>query len=229
MGKALNVAANVVTGGTVGFNDGKLGGGVVTNAVGLGGVADKIGSTLTDGLLGKKDPGTPDEVIDLADPNGRALQSRALNEYGQFLNQDTKQLAANQTQLQANQIRQNAEDGTMQAQKMVAQRGLGNSSVGLNAILNQKAGVADKLGANTAAEIGLANQMKQQNLNFATGGINQILGEQGQSKIFKQGQASQGRQGGLAPLIGGAVGAYVGGPAGAKVGMGLGQAATQIG
>jgi hypothetical protein len=235
MGKAVNVATNIATAGTVGFGDNGFKTGVITGAVdkATGGNIDKAAGKIQGGLvntlLGKKDPGTSDEVIDLADPTGRKFQSQAIGQYGDFLNQDTSQMAANQIQAQNNQIRQNAEDGTRQAQQLVAQRGLGNSSVGLNAILNQQSGVADKIGASNASQIGLENQMKQQNLNFATSGINQILNEQGQSKLFKQGQASKGRQGGLMPLIGGAAGAYFGGPAGAQVGMGLGQAATQIG
>lgn len=240
MGKFLEEAAdksaNFATGGLVGVKDGKLGSGMVTNAVGAGGVADKALAPINKGLggigdaiLGKKDPGTSDEVIDLADPYGRSLQNTALGEYGKYLNQDAGGMARTQTDNLNRQVRQDAEDQTRLAKQMVAQRGLGRSSLGLSAILGQSAGVGEKIGINNANEGLLKNQIGQQNLNFATGGINQILGEQGTSKIFKQGQASQGRQGGLAPLIGTAAGAYFGGPAGAKVGAGIGQAATQIG
>lgn len=191
-----------------------------TKALGLGSAEDL--------LLGKKDPGTPDEVIDLASKQGRELQEGALGKFGDVLNQDTSQLARNQTALLEKQAVAGSQDQERLARQMVAQRGLGSSSVGLNAILNQRAGVTDKLGAIRANQPMLQNQMQQQNLGFATQGINSILGEQGQSKVLKLGQASKGRQGGLMPLIGGAAGAYFGGPAGAQVGMGLGQAATQL-
>lgn len=197
------------------------------------GAVDPLGFTgdnaISDIIKGKKDPGTPDSVIDLADPTGRALQSKALGQYGDFLNQDMSGIAANQTARLEEQARASVGDQQRQAQSLVAQRGLGGTSIGLNAILGQNAELGNQLGTIRANQPMLENQLKQQNLGYATNGINSILGEQGKSKIFKQGQVSQGRQGGLLPLIGGAAGAYFGGPAGAQAGMALGQAGTQIG
>lgn len=180
-------------------------------------------------LKGKKDPGTPDEVIDLADPAGRSLQSQAIGQYGDFLNKDVGQMARNQSALLEKQAKTGADDQERLARQMVTQRGLGNSSVGLNAILNQKRDLGDKLGSIRANQPMLENQMKQQNLTFATGGINSILNEQGQSKVLKMGQESKGRQGGLLPILMGGAGAYMGGPGGAQAGYGMGQAMTQMG
>jgi hypothetical protein len=219
MGKALSFLPNTISG-------------VVKNVPVIGdplskGI-NKVTGAIDSTLLGEKDPGTSDQVVDFASKQGRDLQEQSLGKYGEFLNQDTKQLAANQIAQQSNQARANVEDQQRKAQQMVAQRGLGSSSIGVNAILNQGANLGNQLGAIQASQPALENQMRQQNLNFATGGINQILGEQGQSKVLKLGQASKGRQGGLAPLIGAGAGAYMGGPAGAQAGLGIGQAATQL-
>jgi hypothetical protein len=189
----------------------------------------KVFSPVTDLFLGKKDPGTPDKIVDPADPTARWHQGKALDSYGQMLNKDMGQMSRTQTAQMENQARAGADDQERIARQMVAQRGLGNSSVGLNAVLNQKAGLSEKLGDIRANQPLLEHQMNQQNLQFASGGINSILNEQGQSKVFQQGQASQGRQGGLMPLLGAGAGAYLGGAQGAKVGLAMGQAATQIG
>ena len=211
MGKILNTASNIISKVPI-----------------IGKPVAGLVNDVTDTVLGKEDPGTPNQVIDLASPQGRALQGQALDQYGQFLGQDTGQMAAAQSAAQESQARQNVADQQMKAKELVAQRGLGGTSMGLNAILGQNQGLQNQLGAIRAQAPGLAQQMKQQNLNFATGGINQILGEQGSSKILSTGQASQGRQGGLAPLVGGALGAVYGGPTGAMAGMQAGNLLTKV-
>ena len=235
MGKVLNVATNVATGGLMGFDKGFTTG-VVSGAADKALLGGKIGSTaekaqsgIFDTIMGKKTPGTPDSVIDLASPTGRALQEQLLGQYGETLGQDTSGMAAQQVASQEAQARQLAKDQEMRAGQLVAQRGMGGTASGIGQILGQQRGLGEQVSAIRAQQPALAQQMKQQNLNFATSGINQILNEQGQSRALKMGQAATGRQGGLLPLIGGAAGAYLGGPAGAQVGMGLGQAATQIG
>ena len=193
-------------------------GGLVANELSGG----KLDNMFSNALLGEKSDATPNEVIDLASVKGREFQEQALGQYGKLLGEDT---VANQIAAQQDAARQAAQDRTMQAQQAVAPRGLGGTSLGLNAILGQSGQLANQLGAIQAS----APELRKQNLNFATGGINQILGEQGQSRILKMGQAAGPRTGGLAPLIGAGVGGLLGGPAGAGIGMSAGQYATQMG
>lgn len=183
-----------------------------------GGMMDTGG--LSNLLMGKKAKGTKDSYVPLD-----ATQTRALGQYNSLLGQKTDQMAKNAIAGQENQIRANAQDAERKASQLVAQRGLGNSSVGLNAMINTTRNMGDQLGAARAKLPGLQYDMKVNNLNTATNGIQNIL----TNRIFKQGTGSTGRQGGLLPLIGGGLGAAFGGAAGAQVGMGMGQAATQMG
>lgn len=231
MGKAVNVVTNLATGGMVGYDPSK--GGVTGGIVGkgldklAGGEIKGVFNDLKDVALGKETAATPNEVIDMASPEGRKLQEQLLGQYGQGIGKDVSGIAQQQVTAQENQVMQNAADQKMRAEQLVAQRGLGRSASGIGAILSQQKGVNDQISAIRSQLPGLQEQMRQQNLNFATGGINQILGEQGQSKVLKMGQAAT-KSGGLAPLIGAAVGAKLGGPAGAQVGMNAGQYAQNM-
>lgn len=235
MGKSFSnpvgAVTNVATGGLVGYNDGHFGAGVVSGLAdnATGGAISKGINGIGDAILGKKDPGQAAQNLDFRTDQEKALQGSLYGQYGNILNEDTSKLAANQTANLENQARSNAEDQTREAQKMVAQRGLGNTSLGLNAILNQKSNLGNQIGAIHANQPMLENQMRKDNLNFASNGINSTLNSRMNAFAYQPAVASKGRQGGLAPLLGGAAGAYFGGPAGAQVGMGLGQAATQIG
>ncbi|MGE3608005.1 MAG: hypothetical protein AB7I27_00355 [Bacteriovoracaceae bacterium] len=169
---------------------------------------------VSDLVLGKKDPGIKDRFVAL-DP----LQQKALGKYGDMLD-NTENLASNAVANQENLIRANAGDVERNAQKLVAQRGLGNSSVGLNAITGATRDMGDKINAARASLPGL----KMDYLNNATNGIQGILN----SRTFIQGTPGGARKGGLAPLIGAGIGGYYGGAGGAQAGMGAGQAATQL-
>jgi hypothetical protein len=216
-------------------------GAVTQGSFGLVNGTDALGNM----LLGQKNPGTPDSYVPL-DP----LQQKALDQYGKILDTNTDQLAQDAANSQLagisrgaafgeNQARQGVMDTQRQAQDMVRQRGLGNSSVGLNAILSQNRGLANQIGdirANANSQVEQINagmplnkyNMRLQNLGAASGGINDILN----TRIFKQGQQGGGRTGGLAPLIGAGAGALLAPPgqqaAGAQLGVGLGQYATQM-
>lgn len=192
-----------------------------TKALGMGSMSDII--------LGKKDPGTAAQNLDFRSDAEKAAQSQALGQYSMFLNQDAGAQADAQIQSQQKQIRQNADDMTRVAQQEVAKRGLGGTSLGLGAILGQKANMGERLGDIQASRPMLENQIKRGNLEFASNGINSLLNSRMNAFAYQPAQASKGRQGGLAPLIGAAAGAYLGGPAGAQAGMGIGQMATQIG
>jgi hypothetical protein len=173
----------------------------------------------SDLLLGKKSDAVKDSYTPL-DP----LQTKAINQYGQLMSQDMSQIAKNRVAGQENQIRASGMDTERNAKQLIAQRGLGNSSVGLNAIINSNRDMGDRLNANRATLPGLQYDMKVANLNNTSAGINNILN----TRMFKQGQAGGVRQGGLAPLLGMGLGAAFGGPGGASVGGGLGSALTQV-
>lgn len=178
-------------------------------------------------LFGKKDPGSPDRMLEL-DPSlkkvvdqGRELQSKALSRFGSLLDKD---MTGVQTSLAEKQIRQNMQDQQKRAQQLVSRSGLGSSSLGLRAMMEPTRGVQDKLTELRASQ----PLMQLQNLQNISGGVNSILGTPGAQRALIQGRESMGRQGGLAPLIGAGLGGLLGGPAGAQVGMGLGQASTQM-
>ena len=94
---------------------------------------------LKDVLLGEKDPGTPDEVIDLASAKGRGIQDNLLDKYSGIANQNADQLAEQQVTAQENQILRNSQDNQMRAQQMAAQRGIGGSTMGMQSLLNNQA------------------------------------------------------------------------------------------
>lgn len=170
-------------------------------------------------LLGKKDPGAKDGYAEL-DP----LQRVALGKYGEALNQNTDQLAKNAVAKQENLIRGGAQDAERKASQLIAQRGLGNSSVGMNALINSTKDMGDKLSATRAGLPQLQYDMKMNNLDRAAGGITNILSSR--DKVY--GRAA-GRVGGLAPLIGMGIGGAFGGLGGAQIGGGVGSALTQVG
>lgn len=209
MGKAISSAAPIVQ---------------------TGGLSLLAGGKGKDLLLGKRDPGTAGQHLDL-DPSlkrvtdeARAQQSRIIKGFGDLLGSGD-QMARNQINLQERFARRGVEDAQRQAQRFVAQRGLGNSSIGLSALMAPQRGLGERL-----EEIRASLPMLQlSNLSSISGGINAILGAQGAQRAYIPGQASMGRQGGLAPLLGAGIGGMLGGPAGATAGLGIGQAATQLG
>jgi len=166
-------------------------------------------------LFGEKQAGEAGGYTQLT-PEQQAL----MDKYSALAKQDTTQIATNMANQQEAQLRQNVADQQMRASQMVAQRGLGNSSVGLNAVLGQSGQLANQIGAVRANQPLAARQLGMENLETARTGINALLG----TRDYKQGVAG-GRKGGLAPLVGAGIGAMYGGPAGAQAGMGVGQAA----
>lgn len=225
MGKVLKSAtnpigfvANAASGGLIGYDPSK--GGITGGVVGQG--LDKLSggaikgalNSLQDVALGKETAATPNEIIDMASPEGRKLQEQLLGQYGQGIGKDVSGIAQQQVTAQENQIMQNAADQKMRAEQLVSQRGLGRTASGIGAILNQQKGVADQIGAVRSQLPGLQEQMRQQNLNFASSGINQVLNEQGQSKVLKMGQAAQPRSGGLLAAALPMAGSVLGGVAG---------------
>lgn len=186
----------------------------------LSGQGHSIGG-ITDALLGKKQKATSDGYMAL-DP----LQQKALGKYGELLNKNTDGIANEMVTRQENQIRQNAADAERKATQLTAQRGLGNSSVGLNAIVNSTRNMGDQIGAVRAQLPGLKYNLQNENLNTASRGIQSFLAKDKREMVYGN---PGGRSGGLAPLLGTGLGYAYGGAGGARVGGGIGNMLTQIG
>jgi hypothetical protein len=151
---------------------------------GLGGIVNSG----KDILFGKKDTGTKDRYMAL-----EGEQQEALAGYNKLLKTDTDALARNSIMAQENAIRANAGDAQRQAQDLIAQRGLGRSSVGLNAILNSTRNMGEQIGQVRGQLPTLAYDLKTKNLDRATSGIQNILN----NRTFIQGREGTGRNGGL--------------------------------
>lgn len=206
--------------------------------VGTLGLTSKKGLGL---LFGKKDQGTPNSFIEL-DPDLRAVVSKAREGqktaagiFGKELERikdadDSKAVSAKQQQ-QLRLLKGSAEDARRQAREQVARRGLGQSSVGLSAILRADEQARERM-QNVRAMRPLMEQEERRariaETQAATGGLGSILAAPGQQRAFIQGRPASGRSGGLMasllPAAGTALGAYFGGPAGAAVGGQTGSA-----
>jgi hypothetical protein len=201
-----------------------MGGAVKSVKKGIGGIGSTLGGA-KDLIFGGKDPGVKDRFTPL-DP----LQRKALDKYGSLLGESPEKMAGTLVENQEKQIRATAGDSARKAQELVAQRGLGSSSVGLNAILGASRDMGDKLGAARAQLPLLAHDLKINNLNSASRGIQDILG----SRAFIQGTPSTGRSGGLLGIGLGAAAAYgaarSGGDPGAgfQAGMGAGKGIANL-
>lgn len=179
----------------------------------LGGLGAAKSSGVSDLLFGKEAKAQKSGYLPLDQ-----TQVKALGKYNTLMDTDTKNLAEGQVNRNEAAIRTGGDDATRQAQSLVAQRGLGNSSVGINAILNQKRDMGEKIASNRALLPSLQYDMNLKNLNASTDGIQSILG----SRIYQQGNPGGQKQGGIAGLLGAGAGALYGGPQGAMAGYSLG-------
>lgn len=175
---------------------------------------------------GKSGNGSPDGFLPL-DP----LQEKALGLYGKQLDKyselDPAQMARTEIAQRENQILAGANDQERQAKDLVSQRGLNQSSVGLNAILGAKRDLNDRIIQSRSMLPLLQNQYQNEQinrLNSISSGIGDILN----NRIYKQGQAQQ-KPNYLAPFLGvggAALGGILGGAPGAAIGY---QAGTGTG
>ena len=199
---------------------GKSAKGIVSKPLDYGGNYGGMLGGAKDLLFGKKDKGTAGGYMAL-----EGSQKKALGQYEKLLDTNTDQLAKTMAVNQEKQIRAGAQDAERRASQLVAQRGLGGSAVGLNAMVNASRGMGDKIGAVRAQLPGMQYDLRNKNLDNATRGIQNIL----TNRVYQQGTPGGGRSGGLAPILGMGLGAAFGGPAGAQIGGGLGSALTQLG
>lgn len=218
-------------------------GGAIGAAIGGTEADKKVG--LKDLMLGKKDPGTPSQFIDLEDTlrknvdeaRGRQFQNLGfLSNLGQraFQEEDKSGLLARmQATQQERGLMGQAADQRRAIEANIARRGMGNSAAGLAAMAGADRSAAEGI-IQTRANLPLLQeqlrreqeQNRLQQVLAASQGINQIQQAPGEQRAFIQGMPSQGRKGGLLNLGLMAGGAYLGsaaGPAGALAGMQIGQ------
>ena len=176
----------------------------------VGNLVKDVGNDVTDVTFGAETAATPDQLIDLGSKQGRGLQEQLLTKYGEGINNDTSKIAGSQIAAQENQARQNADDQANLARQLVNQRGLGGTAGGISQLLGGQQGLQNQLGAIRAQAPQLQEQLRRQNLDYASQGINQTLAEQGQSKIFAQGTAAQPRNGGILQGLSGGLGSALG-------------------
>lgn len=115
-------------------------------------------------------------------------------------------------------LRSSSQDAIRKTRDMVAQRGMGNSSIGLGEEINQGRVLSDKLALNKATGLDRIRSLLNEQMNTGSQLFN-VKSSQGPIQM----QDVKYKTGGIAPLLGAGVGGYLGGASGAQVGMGLGQ------
>ena len=200
----------------------------------MGQIYDKAGKAIGGGglddlLKGKKKTYAADELAD--DING--LAGQGLNDFiapgAQQLNevysQDPNKLVNNQIGMENKLMRGASNDAMMRTRQLLAQRGLQNSSVGLQVENNSNRALSDKLAMNNA---GGMERLRNQQIENAQGrmqvGSNLFGLKTAQGPI--QMNTVKRRVGGMGQLLGtlggAGAGAAMGGPQGAQVGAQLG-------
>lgn len=140
-----------------------------------------------------------------------------------IFSQDPTRVVNNRIAQENRMLNSVANDTNKRAEQLIAQRGMGSSSIGLGQVLGQRKNLSLGMVMNNAGAEGRIRDMMIQNGEGLIGA--------GQS--LWQPKASQGpmqmtdvkkRSGGLAGLLGAGVGAYFGGAQGAQTGMAMGDA-----
>ncbi|MDQ3159094.1 MAG: hypothetical protein M3P98_03115 [bacterium] len=190
--------------------------------------ADQSGllPSMSDALLGKKSKDiNPDEITNQV----RATQSKGIGELNTALDTPSENIVRQQNALQTSGVLSSAQDARRNAQKLMAQRGLAGSSLGLSANRSIDMDAGNQLSAIRAA---LPGQIRNQQIQDAStrigvGGINQG----GMNFNTIEGQRSGGIlgiAGALAPLAGTVAGGMFGGPVGAMAGGQTGQGLSTV-
>lgn len=120
-------------------------------------------------------------------------------------------------------LRSASDDAARRTRQLIAQRGMGSSSIGLGQEVNQARSLSDRLALNNASGMDRLKGLYQEKMNTGA----QLFGvKQSQGPI--QMQTVKYRSGGLGGLIGAGIGGALGGAPGAQVGAGVGQSLGQM-
>jgi hypothetical protein len=130
----------------------------------------------------------------------------------------------NQIDLENRAIRNASDDAARRTRELIAQRGMGTSSIGLGQEANMNRDMNEKLSLNNASGLQRLKGLYGEQMQAGQGLFNTKI--QGNQNL--QMQQAKYRTGGLAPLLGMAAGAYIGSKSGnalggAQIGSGLGQ------
>lgn len=134
-------------------------------------------------------------------------------------NKNPQLVVQNQIGLENKLMRGSAQDANRRTQDLIAQRGMGASSIGLGQQVNQEKMLNDRIVMNNASTTSRIMDIGREKINL---GNSLFALKAGQGPI--QMNTIKKREGGLAGLIGAGVGAYYGGPGGAQAGQGMGEA-----
>lgn len=182
---------------------------------------------LKDLLLGKKEEGSPEKYSQL-EPEQAAALGIYRDEIKKLGEMDAAGMSKAQVNQLENQVRASADDEERRAQEMVAQRGLGKSSVGIGAILGTKRDLQNRISSVRAQEPMLRQEYENMRINrlgSLSSGINNMFNQ----RIYTPEVAGGMRSGGLLGPLLGITGAIYAGRAGAnpvsgyQAGQGVGQ------
>lgn len=164
----------------------------------------------------KADPLAKD--INAAGKLGLSGMTNAYNELNDKVYANPDAFVNSQIDLENNALRASGQDASRGLAKMIASRGMQNSSIGIGQQIGLDKQLSDRMALNKASSSSRLKDLLGEKMNVS----NQMFGiKTSQGPI--QMQDIKQKQGGLAPLIGAGVGAYFGGAGGAQVGSGLGQ------
>jgi hypothetical protein len=156
------------------------------------GVTAFTNSPIGDTLFGAKSPDQAANLVNTNSAEGQAASKSALGAYSTQVGNLDQTVSANIAG-QEDQLRQNSADQAMKAQDLVAQHGLGDSSLGLSTVLNQSRGLGDQIGQVRAG----ANMMKSNLLNSSTQGISGLMGAQSNGMVYNKAVQGGVRRGGI--------------------------------
>lgn len=229
VGKVLDNGIGWVSGGSYtpsgrGWTQGNNYGDSLKDIYTLGAASDKGKGPLggMGGLNGKKQPDIkPDDIA----TSIRKMQERGALELGQALDTPADQVIGEGIERQKKGILSSAQDARRNAQRLMAQRGLAGSSLGLaqNREIDQQAG--ENIANLNAQAPGMIRdqRIKDAQTRIQVGGIGTGAGI---NYNTIEGQKSGGMlamAGALAPLAGTVIGGIYGGPVGAAAGNQVGQ------
>lgn len=188
----------------------------------------KVGSIVDEAIMGKKDPGygpgriSLDPEVEAARNRNLAYQKTAMERLAGATAGSPEAEAEAQASREIASEKATTEDASKRLQQLIAQRGIGGTSMGLTSQVAQEKSAQDRIAEIKASIPERIRALKLQNAQLLLGASNQSLATPGiQGEAFAGQEAS--RKGGLLPLAGMAAGAYFGGAQGAQVGMGAGQ------
>jgi hypothetical protein len=180
---------------------------------------------LGDLLKGKEKKISADPLaadINAAGKSGIGMIQDGANSLNSIYSQDPTSLINKQIGMENAVARNAADDATRRTRQLIAQRGMGGSSIGLGQEVNQKRSLMETLGLNSASREGRIRDMSIGNAQGRVNAGNSLWNLKASQGPIQMTDVKY-RTGGLAGLIGAGVGGYLGGAQGAQAGMGIGQ------